>query len=65
LNRNLDYIYVYVALVSTNTITVTAWRWPPRLSSRNSPIEKGESRDESQDKWRFKSEISLIAINSS
>jgi len=26
------------------------------------PIIKGESRDESQDKWRFKSEISLVAI---
>jgi len=26
------------------------------------PLNNGESRDESQDKWRFKSEISLIAI---
>jgi hypothetical protein len=26
------------------------------------PINKGESRDESQDEWRFKNEISLVAI---
>jgi hypothetical protein len=26
------------------------------------PIINGESRDESQDKWRFKEEISLVAI---
>gem|GEM_PF-3309641 len=26
------------------------------------PLNNGESRDESQDKWRFKSEISLVAI---
>ena len=26
------------------------------------PLFKGESRDESQDEWRFKIEISLIAI---
>ncbi len=29
------------------------------------PIEKGESRDESQDEWRFNVEISLVAITPS
>jgi hypothetical protein len=41
---------------------------PPRLSGRNSPhylIKKGESRDESQDEWRFKNEISLVVIRPS
>ena len=61
LNRNLDYIYVYVALVSTNSITTTAWREPPD-SAAETPLKTGESRDESKDKWRFKNEISLIAI---
>ena len=31
-------------------------------SAAETPLFKGESRDESQDEWRFKSEISLIAI---
>jgi len=31
-------------------------------SAAETPLNNGESRDESQDEWRFKNEISLIAI---
>lgn len=34
-------------------------------SAVETPLFKGESRDESQDKWRFNAEFSLIAISNS
>ncbi|MEG4634651.1 hypothetical protein QUB56_34750 [Microcoleus sp. AR_TQ3_B6] len=40
-----------------NRLTKAALTQRPKLSLNN-----GESRDESQDKWRFKDEISLVAI---
>lgn len=57
LTQSLDYIYVYAALVSTNSILTTAWR-ARTDSASETPLNKGESRDE----WRFKNEISLVAI---
>ena len=62
LTRSIDNLYVYIALVATNSITTTAWRAPHDSAAETPFIEKGESRDESSDKWRFKEEISLVAI---
>ena len=41
----------------SNSLTMAALIQRPKL-----PLNNGESRDESQDKWRFKNEISLVAI---